>query len=115
VNGSDRQRGSVTAELAVGFPVLILLLLFGLTAVTATTDAMRCADAARETARAAARGDPDPAAIGGRIAPPGAEITVASGSLIRVEVTARIRIPGRAWRASVHAQAVAAAEPAPGP
>ncbi len=48
-------RGSVTAELAVALPALVLLLLAGLTAVQAVTVQLRCVDAAREAARAAAR------------------------------------------------------------
>ena len=35
------ERGSATAEIAVAFPVVVLLLLFGLTAVGATIDAVR--------------------------------------------------------------------------
>jgi len=49
-------RGSVTAEFALSIPVLVLLLLAGLTAVGAVVTKLQCVDAAREAARAEARG-----------------------------------------------------------
>lgn len=71
---------------------------------------VRCIDAARESARLAARGDDAAAAqTGRRIAPMGAGIDIGEdGGLVVVTVTARsIRLPGIAIRAS----AVAAIEP----
>lgn len=90
------QAGSATAELAVGLPVLVLLLLAALTAVSAVTTQMRCVDAAREAARAAARGEVDPAAAGRRVAPGGGTVLVrAEGSMVRVTVRATVRPLGR--------------------
>ena len=48
--------GAVTAEFAVALPALVLLLGFGLGAIDATLDKLRCVDAARDAALAQARG-----------------------------------------------------------
>lgn len=61
--GDDR--GMVTAELAACLPVLVLLLAVALSAVSVASTRVRVQDAAREAARAAARGD---SAIAGRLA-----------------------------------------------
>ena len=66
----SRDRGSTTVELAMSLPALVLLMLAGLTAVSAVRTQLECVDAAREAARAVARGAPPP---GG---PAGAGITV---------------------------------------
>lgn len=110
MRGGDR--GSVTAELAVALPVLVLLLLVGLTSVNAVAIQMRCVDAAREAARAQARGEPGEAA-GERVAPAGATISVGGdGETVRATVVAVAyplgdRLPGF----TVQAEAVAATEP----
>lgn len=111
------ERGSATAELAAGLPALLLLLLAGLAAVGAVTTQLRCVDAAREAALAAARGEPGTGA-GQRVAPAGAEVSVTiDGDTAVATVRAPVpllgaRLPGR-W---VEATAVAAVEPgAPGP
>jgi Tfp pilus assembly protein PilX len=109
-------RGSVTAELAVALPVLVLLLLAGLTSVNAVATQMRCVDAAREAALAQARGESGPAA-GERAAPPGATVAVsADGDTVRATVVAVAyplgdRLPG----ITVRAEAVAAVEPGGAP
>ena len=83
-------RGSVTAELALSIPVLVLLLLAGLTAVGAVLTKLQCVDAAREAARAEARGASGERA-GRSAAPNGAAISVrADGTDIHATVTARI-------------------------
>jgi len=107
------EAGSATAELAVGLPVLVLLLLAALTAVSAVTQQMRCVDAAREAARAAARGEPDPLALGRRIAPRGADLQVrAEGSMVRVTVRVAVRPLGRGLPGpTVSGDAVAEREP----
>lgn len=51
-------RGIVTAEIAVGLPSLILVLVVALGAVQAVATQVACVDAARLAARALARGDP---------------------------------------------------------
>ena len=62
-------RGSATAELACSLPALALLVLAGLTAVAAVRSQLECVDAAREAARAVARGEAAPDL------PPGAIVT----------------------------------------
>jgi Flp pilus assembly protein TadG len=78
----------VTAETAVVLPVLLLVLAGAVAAVTVVGGQLRCVDAAREAARAAARGDGDAqvVAIAGRAAPEGARTTV-GGSADEVTVT----------------------------
>lgn len=91
------QRGAVTAEAAMVTPVLVLVAvtLCWLTALGVTQ--VRAVDAARETARALARGDDrvTALALGDQVAPEGARITVDEGDgLVRVTVEARVRPPG---------------------
>ncbi|MEU4565737.1 TadE family type IV pilus minor pilin [Micromonospora sp. NPDC023956] len=110
VTGGDR--GSFTAELAAGLPALMLLLLAGLTAVSAATTKATCLDAAREAALAASRGESGRTA-GARIAPSGADVSVEVG---QDRVTVTVRAPVRALganlpRITVVATAVAAVEP----
>jgi Flp pilus assembly protein TadG len=112
-----RDRGSATAELAVALPVVVLLLLAGLTAVGAVTTKLRCVDAAREAVLAASRGEPGVAA-GRRAAPSGAEVTLArSGDTVSATVSAPVPLlVGRLSGLRVRASAVAAVEPgSPGP
>lgn len=109
-------QGSATMELAAAIPVVVFLLTAGLAAVTATTAQLRCVDAAREAARAAARGDPAAIAVGKRVAPAGASVTVSRGSdLIRVSVSAPLPAVGWAWSGRIEATAVAEPEPAADP
>lgn len=109
-------RGSVTVELAVGLPALVLLLFAALTAVSAVVTKLECVDAAREAARAAARGEPGEPA-GRRVAPDGAVVTVrVEGETVRATVSSRVRplgpyLPG----IPVTAAAVAEREPGVGP
>ena len=87
---------------------MLALCVAGLTAMSMQ---VRCIDAARESARLAARGDDEIAVSTGRhIAPVGAGIDIrADGGLVVATVTARsILLPGIDIRAS----AVAAIEPA---
>lgn len=89
--------GAVTAEAAVALPVLVLVTA-GLAWIVALGVAqVRVVDAARETARALARGD-DPVASetsGRRVAPDGARFEVTRGEQeVRVQVVARVRGPG---------------------
>lgn len=105
-------RGSVTAEMAAALPAVLLVLLTGLTGVNAVMTKLRCVDAAREGARAAARGD-DGVEAARRGAPAGATITVSiEGDAVKASVTAVARpfgprLPGIA----VDGLAVAAVEP----
>lgn len=105
-------RGSATAELAASLPALVLMVLTALTAVTAVRTQLECVDAAREAARAAARGEPGVAA-GTRAAPSGSSVTVTNhGDTVRATVRATIRPLGpRLPGFTVEAVAVAAKEP----
>lgn len=106
------ERGSATAELAVGLPALMLLLLFSLGAVDAVIARMQCVDAARDAALAGARGG-DGDGAGRDRAPRGASVSVdRSGERVRAEVSTVVRplgphLPGIA----VWGVAVADAEP----
>jgi hypothetical protein len=90
-------RGVVTAEAALVLPALlaVTLALVWLLAVGAAQ--IRAVDAARETARALARGD-DPAEaveLGTRVAPPGSAVSVVRvGEEVRVTVTGPAPAPG---------------------
>jgi hypothetical protein len=103
----------VTAELAAALPVLVLVVAVALAAVSVAAQHVRASDAAREAARAAARGDP---ATGSRLAAeaaPGSSVTVSRSA---ERVTARVRLvvhPLGGWLppVTVVEQAVAAVEP----
>ncbi len=88
----ETDRGFVTAESAMVLPVLVLFttaLVWGLMVVAAQ---IRCVDAARTGARAAARQDPPDAvtAVTREAAPRGAKITVGrEGGRVRVVVEAK--------------------------
>lgn len=76
-------------------------------------------DAARETARAVARGDPEPTAVarGRAVAPAGASVRIRDGEdEVVVEVSAEVAGPGGLFRwqpaVTVRSRAVAAAEDA---
>lgn len=84
-------RGMVTAEIAVALPAVVVLLGGLIALVVAVGAQMRCIDAAREGARAAARGDPagQVIAVATRAAPAGAQVSVAiDGEYATVTVTA---------------------------
>ena len=110
--------GFVTAEFAVSFPVIAVILTLALSAVGAAAAEVRCVDAARTGARALARGETPAAAEAAAraAAPPGARIRVIRrGSEIRVEVSGRAPllgpIAGRRWTVPVAGSAAAEAEP----
>jgi hypothetical protein len=114
------ETGAVTAETAVVLPLLVVFAvgLAWLVAVGATE--VRALDAARETARAAARGEATETSVGlgRRVATDGARIDVLDeGDTILVTVDAPVRGPGGifAFVPSYHvrARAVAAQEPGP--
>jgi hypothetical protein len=82
-----RSAGYATAELAASLPAVVLLLLAGLTAVTAVSTQTRCIDAARDVALALSRGEPRPTDH----LPPGCQIAVDStADQISVTVTAPV-------------------------
>lgn len=91
----DAERGAVTAELALALPLLVALCVGLVWMLTLASAQSRVVDASREAARAVARGD-DPGAardLAGRIAPPGAVVTVAGGD-DRVEVGTSVEVHG---------------------
>lgn len=111
------ERGAATAELVMVLPLLVAVTI-GLVWLLAVGAAqVRAIDAARETARAAARGDADGEAIalGRKVAPDGATVTLTrSPDRVRVVASGEVRGPGGLFDflpgVTVRAEAVAAAE-----
>lgn len=107
--------GMVTAEAAVVLPVLVFVLAAALAAVSVVTAQMRCTDAAREGARAAARGESDAAVhqIAASSAPDGSAVTVTrDGDTATVGVSASVALfPGLGPAITVSDNATAALEP----
>jgi Flp pilus assembly protein TadG len=105
----------VTAETAVVLPVLLLVLAAAVAAVTVVGAQLRCVDAAREGARAAARGEQAAAVsvLVTRAGPDGAAATVSVGEReVRVTVSARVAPLGPVpLSVTVSAEAVALREP----
>jgi len=112
----SRDRGSVTAEFAVAMPGVVLLLCVGLSAVSAVMTELECVDAAREAARAAARGDSGVTA-GQRAAPTNATVSVSNdGDTVRATVSAPVAVIGDVLPAlRVSGTAVAESEPGASP
>lgn len=108
-------RGMVTAEAAVALPALVVLAGLAVSVVALATGQLRCVDAAREAARAVARGEPAAAAraLAARAAPQGARITLAdSGDTVSVTVTVQVRpLGGLLPAATVQGHAVGVREP----
>lgn len=106
--------GMVAAEAAAALPAVVLVLALGLGAVGTGVDTVRCVDAARAGARAAARGD-DGTAAARRAAPGGADVVLTrAGRDVRVDVVGPVR-PLTGWlprTLRAHAQAVALVEDA---
>ncbi|PJI93875.1 TadE family type IV pilus minor pilin [Luteimicrobium subarcticum] len=89
----DRERGSVTAELAVALPAVVLVLVVVLTVGSASSAHLRALDAARTGARAAALGDDDAAVVADarHVAGAGAEVsTRRDADWVTVTVTAPV-------------------------
>lgn len=106
------EAGYATAEAAVALPGLVLIAALLLWAVLVGSAKVRCVDAAREAARAAARGDPQAVALGRAAAPPGASVAVSeAGDMVRAEVSAVSSGPGGLLSFRVSATAVAEREP----
>ena len=103
-----------TAELAAALPVLAIIVLAGLSAISVADQQERAQDAASEVARAVARGDPAGAAdLFARTAPAGSVFTVTTSA---GQVTATVRttvhpVGGRLGSLSITERAVAALEP----
>ena len=112
-------RGSVTAETVIVLPLLVAVTLGLAWLLSLAATQVRVVDAAREVARAVAR-DQDRSsalALGRRVAPDGSRIEVREdGDTVVVRVRSQVgKVPGLfAFLApvDVHAEAVAAREPA---
>ncbi|MGI8697423.1 MAG: TadE family type IV pilus minor pilin [Mycobacteriales bacterium] len=105
----------VTAEIAAALPALLVLLGAALTAVAVITGQLRCVDAAREAARAQARGEPASvaASLVRQVGPRDASITSSGrGERISVTVAATVHpVGGLLPGFHVAATAVAVREP----
>jgi hypothetical protein len=120
VTGPDvrADRGAATVEIAVALPSLVVVVMAAVAAVAVVTAQLRCLDAAREAARAAARGEA-PAAVGEiarQVAPARAGVTVTTeAGRVAVGVSTTVRLlSGRGPSIIVEGRAVAAAEPGVG-
>ncbi|HWU06840.1 MAG TPA: TadE family type IV pilus minor pilin [Streptomyces sp.] len=111
-SGRDADGGAVTAEAAMTLPVLVAFVLALVWALVAASDQIRCVDAARAGARAAARSEPEDAvrSVAQEAAPGKARIAVErAGGLWRVRVEAPTPGPGL-LSLTLSAEAVASAE-----
>ena len=102
--GRRPDHGMVTAETAVTLPAIAVVLVAGLIGVSTMAAQLRCLDAAAVAARLAARGEPLPVvqAAARAAAPAGSVVALspAGAGSVRVEVTARVRLPA-GWLAQV--------------
>jgi hypothetical protein len=87
--------GAVTVEAALALCALTVFLALALGALVAVAQTMRCADAARELARLAARGEPDRGrAVAARLAPSGARLElVEDGDTVTALVSVQLVSP----------------------
>jgi Flp pilus assembly protein TadG len=113
-------RGAATAELAMVLPLLAAVTVGLVWLLAVGTAQLRAVDAARETARALARGDEAGAAIavGQQVAPKGARLHVTTtDGKVHVTVTGEVAGPGGIFAAlppaRLHAEAVAVREEDP--
>lgn len=109
--GGHRPRyeaGSVTVELAIGMVTVVALLGLVLVLIAAGVAQIRCTDAARAGARAAALGQDDAAVtlVAARSAGRGAAVSVSRGGEW-VDVTVRVPVLGGRLLADLAAQATA--------
>jgi Flp pilus assembly protein TadG len=112
--------GVVTAETALVLPLLMAVTVGLVWLLSVGAAQVRAVDAARETARALARGDDEAQAIalGARVAPAGSTLHVTrGGGEVRVTVTGPVPGPGGLFAhlptPEVRAEAVAADEEEP--
>lgn len=114
------ERGAVTAELAMALPLLLAVTVGLVWLLSVGAAQVRTVDAARETARALARGDDSGAAVaaGERVVPAGGRVTVTtSGDRVVASASAEVDGPGGLFAflpsVTVRAEAVALAEDDP--
>ena len=115
---SRNDEGAVTAETAMALPMIAVFTVSMTWLVCLGITQVRAQDAARETARAAARADGSGGAValGRRVAPEGSTIRVRrAGGTVVVSVSSPVAGPagllGRWASFRVRAEAVAAEEP----
>ncbi|SFB00146.1 TadE family type IV pilus minor pilin [Cellulomonas marina] len=114
VRPTGRDRGSVTAELALALPVVVVLLALVLAGGGAVAARLACEDAARAGARAAALGEgaAEVTAAAQEAAGGGARVTVApSGPWVTVTVSRAVTLGRWATTVRVSGSATARAEP----
>jgi hypothetical protein len=111
-----QERGSVTAELAVGLPAVVLVLVTALTVAAAGMAQLRCADGARAGARAVALGSDDAVADARRVAGDGAQVVLSTaGGWATVTVSSDVGgVPWGGGPLRASATAVARLEPSAG-
>jgi hypothetical protein len=116
--GRRDEAGAVTAETAMALPLIAVFTLSLAWLVTIGITEVRALDAARETARAAARSDGsgEATSLGRRVAPDGSRISISrSGGAVVARVSSPVNGPaglfGRWAGFRVSAEAVAAEEP----
>jgi hypothetical protein len=102
-----------TVELAAALPVLMILVFAAIFGVQASDARARCADAAREVARAAARGDERAIELGQKAVSGRGQISVEQrGDLVVATVILRVRPVGiELAEITVTERATAALEP----
>jgi Flp pilus assembly protein TadG len=119
MSGAHRagDRGAATAELALSLPLLVAVTIGLVWLLSVGTAQVRMVDAARETARAAARGDGSDEAVarGLEVAPPGSRITLRDGGgRVTAVASGEVAGPGGLFAflpaVTVRAEAVAAVE-----
>jgi hypothetical protein len=108
--------GTVTAEIAVALPALVLVTALSMWGVSAVSVQLACTDAARSGARAAARGEALPAvrAMVLRGLPPEAAVDIhRNAHTSRVRINVSVHPPGGADLVplSIRAHATAITEP----
>jgi Tfp pilus assembly protein PilX len=114
------ESGMVTAELAVVLPTLVVVVVLALGGINAGLAQMRCVDAARDGARALARGETTQTAVAvaRAAAPRGATVTVhVAGDRLEVTVDGSVALLGPVGRhlvVRVRAAESAQAEPGVG-
>jgi len=112
--------GAATAELAMALPLLLAVTVGLVWLLSVAAAQVRVVDAARESARAAARGESSAEAVarGLDVAPPGSRVTVSTnGDRVTAAAEGSVSGPGGLFGflpgVTLHAEAVAATEPAP--
>lgn len=114
-------RGAATAELVTALPLLVVVTWALVWLVSLGSFQAELVDAARETARALARGDAEAAAIarGEDSAPTGTTITIARvGAQVKVTAAHAVPAPFTTFGvlvAHLHAEAITESEPCPTP